>query len=226
MSDPLSSNVLPRASRRIPKPSARKLAQSISTLTPRQKKKKATGNPCPPSTEVLAPVSSSNVLVVEEMQDTQDESEDIEEGSEIEEAEPEKLKFMSTWRASCGKGQLPGIPSRLLDPFTISMLQVYEWQDTVFGQLYPKTFNIIGLQAIASYERCRVVDEVPQEVKTDADLISIIEVLTEWHRRAPNRSYQLRIQLSLEEILPLELPLSTPQQSQQGQQSRRVTATR
>lgn len=60
----------------------------------------------------------------------------------------------------------------------------------------------------------------------DNDLASIINVLVDWHRRAPKRTYKLRIELSVDEILPLEIPPSTLRQSQQGQQTRRLTSTR
>ncbi|OBT60281.1 hypothetical protein VE03_10297 [Pseudogymnoascus sp. 23342-1-I1] len=140
----------------------------------------------------------------------EDIKEDIEEDIE-EEVEEETLKFMSIWRASCGKEQLPGTRSRVLDPSLVSLMAVYEWQDTLLADLLPKTFTVVGLQAIASYERCRSVDEIPQELKTLTDLLSVVDVLTKWHRRTPNRLYQLRIQLSLEEIKPLESPPSTPQ---------------
>lgn len=230
MSNLPSSTVPPRASMRLSKPSARKRAQSISVPAPRQKKQKAVIKPRPPLTETFS----------EEELDRQDEIEDIEGEVEIEEAEeeeaeeedaeevgePEGLKFMSIWRATCGKEQLPGTQSRVLDPCMVSMLGVYEWQDTLFAQLHPKTFKVIGLQAVASYDRCRTADEMSQELKMDNDLASIINVLVEWHRRAPKRTYKLRIELSVDEILPLEILPSTLRESQQGQQTRRLTSTR
>jgi hypothetical protein len=164
----------------------------------------------------------------EEEEAEEEEAEEEEAREEAEEAEEETLKFMSIWRASCGKEQLPGTWSRVLDPSLISLMAVHKWQNTLLADLLPKTFKVVGLQAIASYERCRTVDEIPQELKTLTDLLSVVAVLIEWHRRTPNRLYQLRIQLSLDEIKPLEPPPSThqSQQCQQGQQSRRMTSTR
>ena len=98
----------------------------------------------------------------------------------------------------------------------------YEWQDTLFAQLLLKTFKVIGLQAVAPHDRCRIANEMSQELKMDNDLASIINVLVEWHRRAP----KLQIELLVDEILPLEIPRSTLRQSQQGQQTRRFTYTR
>jgi hypothetical protein len=160
---------------------------------------------------------------LDETEDTEEEAEEAdaedeegeEEEAEEEEAEEETLKFMSVWRALCGKEHLVGTRSQVLDPSLVSLMAIHQWKDTLLADLLPKTFEVVGLQAIASYERCRSVDEIPQELKGLTDLLSIVNVLTEWHRRAPNRSYQLRIQLSLNEIKPLELPSST-QQSQQG----------
>ena len=98
-----------------------------------------------------------------------------------------------------GKETLPRIKSSFFDETTFNLYSIKDWQEKLLVDLSPRIFQVISLQAVASYERCKSTDEIPQELKVPGDLYSIFEVLKEWHKRWPERALSVRVTLSLEE---------------------------
>jgi len=166
-----------------------------------------------------------------ELEDDPEEPEELEEPDELEEPEePEKLleeldeddivettrkmakvegapmKFIATWRAVAGKERLPGVQSREYEEKDIYILLLEQWKDELLASLRPREFWVVRFEAVASYERCKVADERPQELRQSADLSSVLAVLKSWYKRWLKRQLSLRITLYLQEekVVPIQ----------------------
>ncbi|OBT39207.1 hypothetical protein VE00_10160 [Pseudogymnoascus sp. WSF 3629] len=127
-----SPNAPTRTSTRTPKPSARKRAQStpiptgsVVILSDADQDILDTAEDAEEADAKEAEEEEAEEEEAEEEEAEEEEAEEAEE-EEAEEAEEETLKFMSIWRASCGKEQLLGTRSRVLDPSLISLMAVHK----------------------------------------------------------------------------------------------------
>jgi hypothetical protein len=125
--------------------------------------------------------------------------EDIEDDDAKEEEEEEEeampFKFKTTWKAICGKEQLPGIQSAYLMKGALFMVDIELWKEKVLCDLQPRSFQVVSLLATASHEKCRQADEFPQELSSRLDLNTVLNCLEEWHKQWPQRALTLRVTL-------------------------------
>jgi hypothetical protein len=162
-----------RASTRPPKPSAKKRSPSPSQHAPRRSKKpKAHSSAVSTIPEPLLSIRSNAKLIEisdkeeeEEEDNNADEEEDIEDDDAEEEEEEEEearlFKFKTTWKAFCGKEQLPGIQSAYFMKGALFMIDIELWKKKVLHDLQPRSFWVVSLLATASHEKCRQADEFP-----------------------------------------------------------------
>jgi hypothetical protein len=100
-----------------PKPSVKKRSLSPSQHAPRcSKKPKAHSSAVSTILEPLLSTQSNTELIeISDKEEEQEEDNDIDKEEDIEdddtEEEEEPFKFKTTWKALCGKEQLPGIQS-------------------------------------------------------------------------------------------------------------------
>ena len=119
-----------RASTRPPKPSAKKRSLSPSQHAPRRSKKpKAHSSAVSTIPEPLLPTQSNAELVeISDKEEEQEEDNDFDEEEDIEdddaEEEEEPFKFKTTWKAFCGKEQLPSIQSAYFMKGALFMIDI------------------------------------------------------------------------------------------------------
>ncbi|KAI9761717.1 MAG: hypothetical protein M1840_001721 [Geoglossum simile] len=56
-------------------------------------------------------------------------------------------------------------------------------QREVLEHAAPRQLEVIRLQAVASYERCRAMDECPVELRGQRDIYDVTEILRMWHKQ-------------------------------------------
>jgi hypothetical protein len=213
-----------RASTRPPKPSAKKRSPSPSQHAPRRSKKpKAHSSAISTIPEPLLSTQNNAKLIEisdkeeedEEEDNDVDEEEDIEDDDAEEEEEEARLfKFKTTWKALCGKEQLPGIQSAYFIRGALYMIDIELWKKKVLQDLQPRSFRVVSLLATASHEKCRQADEFPQELSSSLDLDTVLNCLEEWHKQWPQRTLTLRVTLQLEEEKLAPAILAAPQSTQ------------
>jgi hypothetical protein len=100
-----------------PKPSAKKRSLSPSQHAPRRSKKpKAHSSAASTIPEpLLSTRSNAELIEISDKEKEQKEDNDVDKEEDIEddnaEEEEEPFKFKTTWKALCGKEQLPGVQS-------------------------------------------------------------------------------------------------------------------
>ena len=118
---------------------------------------------------------------------------------ESEDSEEEPIEFMSSWRAIASKEQLPGVKSAVLQEGSLSLYSIETWKREMITRLLPRRFKVVKLKAVCSYERCKQLDECPQDITTYSNVYAVLEVLKAWHKQWPKKSLSVRITLYLEE---------------------------
>jgi hypothetical protein len=119
-----------RASTRPPKPSAKKRSLLPSQHAPRRSKKpKAHSSAVSTLPEpLLSTQSNAELIEISDKEEEQEEDNDIDEEEDIEdddaEEEEEPFKFKTTWKALCGKEQLPGIQSAYFMKGALFMIDI------------------------------------------------------------------------------------------------------
>jgi hypothetical protein len=59
----------------------------------------------------------------------------------------------------------------------LSIYTIRVWQREVLERARPRQLEMVKIEAIASYERCRVLDECPFELRHQQDFLDALEVL-------------------------------------------------
>ncbi|KAI9770770.1 MAG: hypothetical protein M1840_003020 [Geoglossum simile] len=104
-------------------------------------------------------------------------------------------------------------------------LQIYAirfWQREVLEKAKPRQLEIVKLEAIASYERCRTLDEYPFELQNQQDFLGALEVLKMWYTQ--HKKVSLWIMLFLKEAIPE--PRTQAESTPRYTSSRRTTTQR
>ena len=184
-----------RASTCVRRPSARRRAQSTPIVLPIQQSKKPRSRAVPvaplePSMSLpLVQAAPEEPIVREEnLEDEQEvylsaaEDDDVADATlnkpiESEDSEERPIEFMSSWRAIAGKEQLPGVKSAVLREGSLSLYSIEAWKQEMITRLLPRRFKVVKLEAICSYERCKQLDECPQDITTHSDVYTVLEVL-------------------------------------------------
>jgi hypothetical protein len=151
-----------------PKPSAKKRSPSYSQqYAPRRSKKPKAHSPTVSTIPEPLLSTQSNAKPIEisdkedqdqdqedkdqdqedKDQDQEDEDQDQEEDIEDDDAEEEEeeeeassFKFKTTWKALCGKEQLPGIRSAYFIKGALFMIDIELWKKKVLQDLQPRSF--------------------------------------------------------------------------------------
>ena len=78
-----------------------------------------------------------------------------------------------------GKEPLPGSKGGLWAEDYLSISMLLSWQDKIVRKYLPvRELEVVRLEAIASYERCRVADECRFNIAALVDLISVYKVIS------------------------------------------------
>ncbi|KAI9853380.1 MAG: hypothetical protein M1813_002372, partial [Trichoglossum hirsutum] len=77
--------------------------------------------------------------------------------------------------------------------------------------------EVVRLEAVASYERCRALDECPLELQSQQNFLDALEILKMWHEQ--HKRVSLRVTLYLKEAI-------TKPQSQASSSSRTTSSRR
>ena len=209
-----------RQSPRTSKPSARKRANSESISQPppsSQRAKKActaTALPVNPRRRQIAP---DDVDVVEQFNEDEDAASSIvdddamdatqprgqtgpTEEEEEEEEEENTLIYTSVWKAMVNTKETLCSKSGIYTESDLSIYTIRVWQREVLERARPRQLEMVKLEAIASYERCRALDECPFELQHQHDFQDALEVLRMWY--AQHKRVSLRITLFLKEAIP------------------------
>jgi hypothetical protein len=198
-----------RQSTRTSMPTARKRAQSESVSSPQQRRKRArrtTLVPCRPARR--QPLPQSNIvdnerqlqlsILDEEDEDITltiagDDDDDVEEQQE--EVEEDIMKYLSVWKAGVnGKENLTS-QSAIYTDNELYMYMIRHWQDEAIEKAQPRQLKVVKLEAVASFERCRAVDECPFDLQNQHDIVRIYEMLRMWHKQNKRVSVQVTLYL-------------------------------
>jgi hypothetical protein len=217
--------ILARRSTRTPKPSTRKRAQlSQPSLSSQRRKKARTAIPAPRRTTRHLPSSppqlGQSIEVLDEEEDEDIASsivEDDDADAEVtqlrelqNEVEEDIMKYPSVWKAIVnGKENLTSRSAIYADN-ELYIYMIRQWRDEVIEKARPRQLEVVKIEAIASYERCRTVDECPFDLQGQGDIIRIHEVLRMWYKQ--RKRISVRVMLYLKEDIAepqSQLDLST-----------------
>jgi hypothetical protein len=101
------------------------------------------------------------------------------------------------------------------------MYMIRQWQDEVIEKARPRQLEVVKIEAIASFERCRAVDECPFDLQGQGDIVRIHEVLRMWYKQ--RKRISVRVMLCLKE--DIVEPQSRPDSSTRAGGGGRRTAT-
>src|SRR5206468_69134 len=141
----------------------------------------------PPALLSLPLAQLTESILVEEGEDSEEETEELGDDEDTSTLSPLLLlvHFTSVWKAVAagGKEVLPGTKSAVFDTDNLFLFQLEAWRDQTLLNLQPQKFSISQLQAIASYEKARQADCCPQEICTSSNLCQAIDLIKEWYKR-------------------------------------------
>jgi hypothetical protein len=230
-----------RRSTRTPKPSTRKRAQLSQPSLPQRRKKARTAISAPrrtarrlPSTPLqlsTPPQLGQSIEVIDEGEDEDIASsivEDDDADAEVtqlrelqNEVEEDIMKYPSVWKAIVnGKENLTSRSAIYVDN-ELYMYMIRQWQDEVIEKARPRQLEVVKIEAIASFERCRAVDECPFDLQGQGDIVRIHEVLRMWYKQ--RKRISVRVMLCLKE--DIVEPQSRPDSSTRAGGGGRRTAT-
>jgi hypothetical protein len=93
------------------------------------------------------------------------------------EVEEDIMKYPSVWKAIVnGKENLTSRSAIYVDN-ELYMYMIRQWQDEVIEKARPRQLEVVKIETIASFKRCRAVDECPFDLQGQGDIIRIHEVL-------------------------------------------------
>jgi hypothetical protein len=218
------------------KPTARKRAQSESVSSPQQRRKRARRTtlvpyrparrqPLPQSNIVDNEVRLQLSILDEEDEDIADNDDDDDDDDDVEEQQEEVegdiMKYPSVWKAVVnGKENLTSWSAIYTDN-ELHMYMIRHWQDEVIEKAQPRQLTVVKLEAVASFERCRAVDECPFDLQNQQDIVHIHEMLRMWYKQ--NKRVSVWVTLYLRE--DIAEPQSQPDSSARAGGAGRRTAT-
>ena len=77
---------------------------------------------------------------MEEQAEEDEEAEDDDAEEEEEQEQESPFKFQTTWKAICGKENLPGVRSAYFTKGALFMVDIELWKDKILRDLRPRVF--------------------------------------------------------------------------------------
>ena len=105
------------------------------------------------------------------------EEEKEKEEEEEEEEEEDTLRYTSIWKAMVNTKVTLCSKSRIYTESDLSIYLICIWQREVLKRVRPWQLKMVKLEAIASYERCRVLDECPFKLQNQYNFLDALEML-------------------------------------------------
>ncbi|KAH0562442.1 hypothetical protein GP486_002867 [Trichoglossum hirsutum] len=201
-----------RQSTRTSKPSARKRANSESASQPppsSQRAKKAhtvTSLPTKPQRRQIIVIDDPDEEERADENENEDENEDEDEDEDIASSaidediliEEDIMKYPSVWKAVVNTKETLCSKSGIYTD-NLSIYSIRYWQREVIEKAVSRQLEVVRLEAIASYERCRALDECPFELRSQQDVLDALEMLKMWYKQ--RKRVSLRITLYLKEAI-------------------------
>ncbi|KAI9763813.1 MAG: hypothetical protein M1840_009067 [Geoglossum simile] len=99
------------------------------------------------------------------------------------EAEKDKdtMTYLSIWKAIVNNKEVLCSKLRLFTA-DLTIYSIQCWQREVLEHAAPRQLEVIRLQAVASYECCRAMDEYLIELRGQRDIYDVTEILRIWHK--------------------------------------------
>src|SRR3954451_5969211 len=91
----------------------------------------------------------------------EEEEEEEDEEEEEEEEEEDTLRYTGMWKAMGNTKETLCLKSGIYTESDLSIYSIRIWQREVLERARPRQLEMVKLEAIASYERCRILDECP-----------------------------------------------------------------
>ena len=133
------------------------------------------------------------------------------------------MQYLSIWKAIVNGKENLASRSAIYKDDELWMFMIRQWQDEVIEKARPRQLEVIRLEAVASFERCRAIDECPFDLQDQQDITRLHEVLRMWHAR--RKRVSVRITLYLKEDIPQLQPQSQQDSSIRTGGASRRTAT-
>jgi hypothetical protein len=137
------------------------------------------------------------------------------------EVEEDIMKYPSVWKAVVNGKENLSSRSAIYADNELYMHMIWQWQDEVIEKAQPRQLTVVKLEAVASFERCRAVDECPFDLQDQGDIVRVHEVLRMWYKQ--RKRVSVRITLYLKE--DIAEPQSQPDSSARAGGIGRRTAT-
>jgi hypothetical protein len=111
--------------------------------------------------------------------DNAEEATQLQEQNEVEKSNLEKdiMKYPSMWKAVVNGKENLASQSAIYADEELYMHMIRRWQDEVIRKAQPRQLEVVKLEAIASFDRCRAVDECPFDLQDQRDIVRVYEVL-------------------------------------------------
>jgi hypothetical protein len=109
--------------------------------------------------------------------------------------EEDIIKYLSVWKAIVNGKENLSSRSAIYADRELYIYMIKLWQDEVIKKAQPQQLEVVKLEAVASYERCRAVDECPFDLQDQQDIRSVQEVLRMWHKQHKRVSLQVTLYL-------------------------------
>ncbi|KAI9772130.1 MAG: hypothetical protein M1840_001419, partial [Geoglossum simile] len=126
--------------------------------------------------------------------------EEVEEVEEDDLVEEDAMRYLSVWKATVNTKETLCSKSGIYTESDLLIYAIRFWQREVLEKAKPRQLEIVKLEAIASYKRCRTLDECPFELQNQQDFLGALEVLKMWYTQ--HKRVSLRITLFLKEAIP------------------------
>jgi hypothetical protein len=109
----------------------------------------------------------------------------LEEQREVEQDNSEEnvMKYLSVWKAVVNVKEILASQSAIYKDQELRLYMIRQWQDAVIQKAQPRKLEIVKLEAVASFDHCRAVNESPFKLKDPRDITSVHEVLRMWHEQ-------------------------------------------
>ena len=117
--------------------------------------------------------------------------------AEQDNSEEDTMKYLSVWKAVVNVKEILASQSAIYKDQELRLYMIRQWQDAVIQKAQPRKLEIVKLEAVASFDRCRAVDESPFELRDPRDITMVHEVLRMWHEQ--HKRVSVRIMLYLKE---------------------------
>lgn len=118
------------------------------------------------------------------------------------------MKYTSVWRAVVNGKENLASQSAIYADEELYMHMIRRWQDEVIRKAQPRQLEVVRLEAVASFERCRAVDECPFDLQDQRDIVRVHEVLRMWYKQRKRVSVRIMLYLK-EDIAELQSQLDS-----------------